>query len=175
MITKKKYVFDLDNTLVYTNLLNNDSYNYALSILGLSQIYNVERITREIVFMKYPNISMSVRNEILRLKQKHFKKNLHRTSLNKMLIKLLLMQKKEDCILWTSASRSRTLNILKFYDIEREFISIIFGKKDNINFELEKIYNVLECKLEQITFYEDDKEVIKKLVEVGANVIEVQL
>ena len=173
MIMEKKYVFDLDNTLVYTNSLNNDSYNYALSILGLPGIDNIERITREIVFTKYPNISMTVRNEILKIKQEYFKNNLHRTVLNNILLKSLIMQKKEDCMLWTSANSDRVIEILKFYDIEKEFIGIIFGKKQNIDLELEKIYKMLKCKLEQITFYEDNKEVIRKLLELGANVIEI--
>ena len=173
MIMEKKYVFDLDNTLVYTNSLNNDSYNYALNTLGLPEIDNIERITREIVFAKYPNISMAVKNEILIIKQEYFKNNLHKTAPNNILLKSLTMQKKEDCMLWTSANSDRVMEILKFYDIEKEFIGVIFGNKQNIDLELEKIYKILKCKLEQITFYEDNKEVIRKLLELGANVIEI--
>ena len=49
----KKYVFDLDNTLVYSNSLNNESYNYALRLLGKSYLTEIKRITRNVVFQKY--------------------------------------------------------------------------------------------------------------------------
>lgn len=171
MMIEQKYVFDLDNTLVYTDILNNDSYNYALNILGLPEINNVKRITREVVFVKYPYISMTLRNDILELKQDYFKKNLHVTVPNNTLLKLLLMQKKANCILWTSANSNRVKETLKYYDIEEEFISVIFSKKQNIDLELEKIYKIFKCKLEQIIFYEDNKEIIKRLLELGANVV----
>lgn len=173
MIVGKKYVFDLDNTLVYTNSLNNDSYNYALSMLGLPKIYNIERITRETIFTRYPNISVDLRNEILETKQEYFKKNLDRTVLNSILLKLLLAQKKEDCLLWTSATEDRAMEILRFYGIEKEFIGMIFGEKENMYLELERICKILKCKLEQIIFYEDNEQVIIKLLDLGVNVVKV--
>ena len=41
-----KYVFDLDDTLVATTALNNDSYNYALEKHGYLRITTRHRITR---------------------------------------------------------------------------------------------------------------------------------
>ena len=170
---EKKYVFDLDNTLVYTNLLNNDSYNYALSTAGLPRIDNIERITRQVVFEKCPNMSRTVRNEILRVKQEYFKKNLHTIVPNTTLLKMLALQKKEDCILWTSADCKRVKEVLRFYDLEEEFVGVIFGEKQNIALELEEICKIFKCKLGQIIFYEDNKEVIRKLIELKANVVEI--
>lgn len=72
MITMKRYVFDLDNTLIYTDSLNNDSYNYALSLQGLAPINDCKRITRDIVFKKYPNLNNVQKNKIIELKQEYF-------------------------------------------------------------------------------------------------------
>ena len=65
------YVFDLDNTLVFTDALNNEAYNFILKKFGLSEIQNVERITREVVFQKYPEVE-KWKDEIIVLKQKFF-------------------------------------------------------------------------------------------------------
>lgn len=50
MITMKRHVFDLDNTLIYTDLLNNDSYNYALNLLGLATIVDCKGLL-EMLFL----------------------------------------------------------------------------------------------------------------------------
>ena len=72
------YVFDLDNTLVFTDALNNEAYNFVLKKFGLSEIRNVERITREVVFQKYPEVE-KWKDEIIALKQNFFLNNLERT------------------------------------------------------------------------------------------------
>jgi len=78
----KRYIFDLDNTLVYTDSLNNDSYNYALKKLGLASINDCKRITRDVILSKYPELNSFQKNEIIELKQKYFMNNLKRTSPN---------------------------------------------------------------------------------------------
>jgi len=69
MITMMRHVFDLDNTLIYTDSLNNDSYNYALKKLGLATINDCKRITRDVILSKYPEINSFQKNEIIELKQ----------------------------------------------------------------------------------------------------------
>ena len=80
LLDAKKYVFDLDNTLVYTNSLNNESYNYALRLLGKSYLTEIKRITRNVVFQKY-NLSVDEKKRLIEYKQNYFLKN----------IKLLIM------------------------------------------------------------------------------------
>lgn len=70
----KCYVFDLDNTLVFTDVLNNEAYNFVLKKFGLSEIRYVDRITREIIFQKYPCIE-KLKDEITALKQFFFYKS----------------------------------------------------------------------------------------------------
>lgn len=43
-----KYLFDLDGTLIHSDVLNNDAYNYALEKFGYPQIISPERrLTKE--------------------------------------------------------------------------------------------------------------------------------
>ena len=86
MITKMQNVFDLDNTLIFTDSLNNEAYNYALKQLSFNTIHNYKRITRAVVFDRFPNISNENRNRIFELKQKYFIENLDQTTPNKSMM-----------------------------------------------------------------------------------------
>lgn len=129
MIRMKRYVFDLDNTLIYTDLLNNISYNYALNLLGLSKIENFKRITKQIVFEKYAHLDNEIINKIIEIKKKHYIDNLDCTRPNQLLINFLKEQNNEHCILWTSAEEWRVLAILEYYNIKSKFKKIIFSEK----------------------------------------------
>lgn len=72
-----KHIFDLDNTLVYTNEANNDAYNMALIQFGMKPIEGVERITREIVFEKYSNLTDLQRYQIVKKSKNYFRWKKH--------------------------------------------------------------------------------------------------
>jgi len=165
----KRFVFDLDNTLIYTDLLNNGSYNYALKEFGLGIINDSRRITRNIVFEKYANLDDDQKNQIIELKQYYFVNSLYATIPNINLLNLLRFQKIEHCILWTSADKIRVNAILNYYGICKSFKEIIFSDKINVLEDMEIICKTFECKLEQITFYEDNKRVVKELKILKAN------
>lgn len=171
MITR--YVFDLDNTLIYTNLLNNNSYNYALILQGLAPIFDCERITRDIVFMKYPHMNHEQKKEILKLKQEFFINNIQDTEPNKQLLKILKYQNTDYCVLWTSADEARVQALLIYYIINNAFKKIIFSSKINVLQDIEKMCELFGCKSEQLVFYEDNGEAIKKLQQLTLNVISV--
>lgn len=167
----QKYVFDLDNTLIYTDRLNNDSYNYALKCQGLSPINGKQRLTREIVFRNYSNITDLQKSEIINLKYEYFINNLHITEVNECLVKLLKSQEKNDCILWTSAEDKRVRALLGYYNMNNLFKDIIFSSKTDILNDVEKICELYSCKLNQLLFYDDNLRVIKELELLNLNAI----
>lgn len=173
MIITKKYVFDLDNTLIYTDYLNNDSYNYALKYYGLSPINNYKRITRDIVFKNYSHINNIQKDEILKLKKEYFINNIHMTSANDSLIRILKSLNRNNCILWTSADKTRVKALLEYYRINRLFKNIFFSNKVDVVHDIKKICKLHECKLEQLFFYEDNLKLIKELEKLKLNVISI--
>ena len=168
-----RIVFDLDNTLIYTDLLNNDSYNYALSQQGLPLIKDCVRITRDIVFVNYPHLNNKQKKEILRSKQEFFVNNIQRTKPNISLLKVLQFQNAEYCFLWTSAEEIRVQALLEYYNINNAFKKILYSDKINVVQDIEKLCELCECKSEQLTIYEDNYAVIKKLRQLKLNVISV--
>lgn len=173
MTTMKRHVFDLDNTLVYTNLLNNASYNYALSLLGLATIVDCKRITRKVVFNRYPDLNSMQKNKIIELKQEYFINNLKETIPNKPLIQLLKSRSEERCILWTSADKTRVLSLLKYYKINNAFKEVLFSSKFELTEDIVKICELLECGIEHLVFYENNQRVIRDLQRLNLNVISV--
>lgn len=170
-----KYVFDLDNTLVYTDSLNNDSYNYALNRLGLTPINNCKRITRKIVFEKFTNLNDIQKNQIIELKQQYFINNLQKTVPNTALLQTLKTKNAESCLLWTSAYKTRVLAILEYYQICNEFKMLLFSNKVNVLQDVEKICALLQCRHEDLIFYEDNQKVIHELQRIKLKVIPVEI
>lgn len=168
-----RYIFDLDNTLIYTNILNNNSYNYALQQQGLEPILDYERITRDIVFIKYPHLNNELKNKIIELKQEFFVNNIQDTRPNKTLFKTLKSHNNDYCVLWTSADEARVQALLEYYIISDDFKKILFSKKSNVLQDVERICELFGCKSEQLVFYEDNWETIKKLQEFNLKIISV--
>ncbi|WP_294166841.1 HAD family hydrolase [uncultured Clostridium sp.] len=173
MIIIKKYVFDLDNTLIYTDFLNNEAYNYALKCIGLQPMDNYKRVTREIVFKKYPNIRKIQENKILELKKEYFINNMQLAKLNGLLIEMLKSLNRNDCILWTSADETRTRAILKYYNMTSLFKCMVFSSKKNVMNDIEEICKLHECNLNQLVIYEDNLRLIDELKKLKLNVVEV--
>lgn len=170
-LTMNRYVFDLDNTLVHTNLLNNNSYNYALNQLDLEPIYNCRRITRDVVFMKYPQLNDNQKKKIVEIKQEFFITNIKDTKPNKPLLKILKSQNVDHCLLWTSADKTRVNALLEYYKLFDAFKKILFSSKINVLQDIEKICRLFGCGPRQLVFYEDNLRTIEDINELNLNVI----
>ncbi len=161
-----KYVFDLDNTLVFTDELNSEAYNYALSILGKERIKNVGRITRDIVCSRY-DLTNQEKKILVEIKQKYFIDNIDKTKANADLINLLSSLKSSECILWTSAEECRVNAILNHFNLTNVFSYVFYSKKTDIKYDLEKICQYFQCTKSQLKFYENDGNLINELKKSG--------
>lgn len=169
-----RYVFDLDNTLVMTDELNNSSYNYALTQLGMHPIKTHTRITRDIVFAKYPNLADFQKNKIIAIKQSYFINHINLTSLNTSLITLLRSKEAAHCILWTSADKKRVSALLKYYDLEKRFLKIVYSKKQMICKDINKICEIFNCSSASLLLFDNDIKVVKMLKEAGLRVFRLE-
>lgn len=167
----KKYIFDLDNTLVYTNKLNNIAYNYALKKYGFKKINSNNRITREIIIKSDNKFQKNELENIIKTKQEYFLKNIKQTKLNKKLFEILVSKKKENCVLWTAAEKIRVISILKFYKLENLFHFILFSNKTNLKKDINILLEKLECELKDLNFYEDELCIINELKTMKLNIL----
>ncbi len=159
----KKYIFDLDNTLVFTDKLNTKAYNFALNKVGLACITNVKRITKDTVREKFPQISNISINKIVKIKQKYFRKHIAIATLNENVVKELFVKDARDCFLWSSAEKRRVKFMLKHYCLKKYFYKIIFSDKKDISRDIVRITQLANCCNEDLTFYENDEKIIEEL------------
>ena len=159
----KRYVFDLDNTLVMTDNLNNIAYNFALSYMGFKPIFGIQRITRKDIFSIMPSLTISQKKQIIELKQNYFMSNIKDTVLNIEICSLLKSFDSNHCILWTSAEMNRTMALLDFYCLDKSFKTVYYSDKRDIEYDVLKICNIFSCNLSQLIFYDDNEDVIKKI------------
>lgn len=160
------YLFDMDGTIVFTDELNNESYNFALLAYNLKPIINEKRITRKIVKKYYPYIEKQKIDVIIDKKQRYFIENIRKIRVNNCLLDIV-RSLGNNCILWTSSDRKRALHICNFLKIRDMFSLIIFSDKKNLYRDISKICKRLTCTCEQLVVFENDANIVHDLKKHG--------
>lgn len=168
------FVFDLDNTLIMTDALNNDSYNFALVELGLRPITDCVRITKHIAFERYSTLEHDRREELVALKKKYFKNNIYETRPNTTLIELVKGKLPDQCVLWTSAEPDRVKHLLEYYQLSHCFATIVHSSKAKIDEDIVKICRRVNGYPEQLIFFEDNEGIVHSLSALNQRVITVK-
>ena len=163
------YLFDMDGTLFFTDELNNESYNHALSANSFEPIRNQKRITREVVKKNYPEISEQDIAELIRQKQDYFIRNIKKVEINNALFGILQRIGKDKCVLWTSADRERTESIVNEFGLQYLFCKILHSDKTDISLEVQNICLELSCSCEQLSAFENDSAVVEELGKNGVS------
>ena len=168
------HILDIDNTLFFTNDLNNKAYIFALSSLGLKALTPCKRITRTVVASWYPSLTNTEMNDIIGMKQTYVSENLHLISINVDLHQLLREVGPNMVGLWTAADPIRIKKILDHNNITN-YTCIRFSDKsqDDICHGIQEFCHVFHCEKDQLCFYEDDKNVISLLQSHNVQVVEV--
>lgn len=147
-------VFDLDNTLVFTDRLNNESYNFALAEIGKERMDGIERITRNIVYSIY-DLTDDEKHRLIKMKQEYFVNNISKIELNDYLISKLRKLDSSKCVLWTRAEKVRAEAILKYLHIDDCFAKVFYSHKDYLESDIKTICSFFNCKKEDLIFYDD--------------------
>lgn len=147
------YIVDLDDTLVSSTSLNNDSYNFALEQCNFERLSTSARITRE----KLNFIDNATLKSIIQLKQNYFSQQWLscRVVLNKLLIDKLLVNKKGNCYLWTKANKDRAYKIVDYCKLDNYFKDIIFDNKLTFETSMQKLRQITNSN--QFIIYENNK------------------
>lgn len=163
-----KQIFDLDNTLVFTDELNSEAYNYALVLNGKEPIYDVKRLTREVIFSRF-KLTETEKVDVVKIKQNYFLDHIEKIKKNDNLFKLLIDIKPDDCILWTSAEKCRVEAMLNYLKSKDSFSWIYYSAKTNIKEDLKNISQFFKCSKSQLKFYENDSNILNQLNLFGIN------
>lgn len=165
---KPEYIllFDLDGTLVDTDVANNSVYRYAIKeVVGedTSALDNVKRITRKVI-----KEQLSITNEqferIVDIKRRCFHYNLTLTSLLDTFFLLSKHYQKTKCYIVTSAERRRADEIINFYGLRQYVEDVIcttsVDKYENISIKL-------NTPADKIILFENDENAISSAIANG--------
>lgn len=152
-----KYIFDLDNTLVFTDALNTEAYNFALRALGKGELTGIGRITRDKVFARIA-LDGAEKERLIALKRDYFRRHLEKVQPNRPLMRILFSRAPSDCMLWTSAERSRVEELLCYFGLKERFGEIFFSPKQEIGRDIEEICRRMKCLRSQCIFFENNEE-----------------
>ncbi|MBQ9114670.1 MAG: HAD hydrolase-like protein [Clostridia bacterium] len=156
----KKYIVDLDNTLVFTNRLNNEAYNYALYKIGKRKIKSTGRITRQEVFRSV-DLTEKEKEKLVKIKQDYFINNLDKIEVNQKLLALLEKAGRENSVLWTRAEPTRVKPILLYYDLRNKFSYIYYSEKKELQKDMDHICTIVGCDNKELIIFDDELNAIK--------------
>ena len=126
------FVFDLDNTLVETNMANNLSYMDAIKDVlntNISWDFNL-RFTRDNLYSQFPSLSQGQYDYIIKVKNERFYAHMSETTLNKNLYRVLGMLHDNGCstILLTNCHKARALSVCDYHDMSQFFTEKYFAE-----------------------------------------------
>lgn len=160
---KHYFVFDLDNTLVKTNLANNNSYKEAIrAVLDVDvKMKSHVRFTRKRLSTLFSHISPSVLSHIIELKENLFEEHLSETVLNSQLVKCLVLLNKNGCetILLTESRQIRAQQVCDFHDLGRFFCQKYYLEDYHNEIKYQFLYSKGIPRHSVILFENEQKEI----------------
>ena len=154
------HIIDIDNTLIYTDVLNTKGYLHGLASKGLAPLETVQRITRDSIRAWYPELSETEIGEIVAAKQQYVNDHVQVSRLNDSIAEVLATQGVSQCALWTAAHPKRIQALLDFHGITGyKHIKSVEDVKEAILY----FCHVFSCQPCELCFYEDNHDVIREL------------
>lgn len=140
--------FDMDGTLIDTNLSNFLSYKKAIhSVTKLDRelTYNpTKRFNRSNLKNVVPNLSETEYERIIQEKEKYYKDFLHETKLNTEIIDILSKYSKTNkTVLVTNCREERALTTLNYFGLTNKFSNIFFRQFTDNDEKINKFENAI--------------------------------
>lgn len=158
------HIIDIDNTLIYTDVLNTKGYLHGLASKGLEPLETVQRITRDSIHAWYPELSVTDLGEIVAAKQKYVQDHMQLSRLNDAIAEVLAEQGASKCALWTAAHPKRIHALLDFHGVTG-YTQIRYSSKsaDDVKQAIQYFCHIFSCQPCELCFYEDNHDVIREL------------
>jgi beta-phosphoglucomutase len=167
--------FDMDETLIDTNIANFLSYKKAIQTFIQSDLdleYNPEqRFNRGVLKKTIPNLSDEVYNNIIQEKERLYQDYLPEMKLNKNVADILFKYStRNKTVLVTNCRKDRALLTLNHFGLTDRFNSIFFRNINDNETKENKFKNAitsLDISPDSIIVFENEKEEIADAIEAG--------
>ena len=164
------YIFDLDNTLIYSDAANNLAYKEAVrNVVNSDLQIDGGRITRSDIAARFPNMSAALLSKIIAAKERLYPQFFDRTLLNPALLNILkhLAANQKRTILLTYGGQNRVAQLLEYYGIGKYFSEKYFkedfGKISKYKFATD----VLALNSQKIVLFENETDGQREAVRDG--------
>lgn len=169
LMQKKYFIFDLDNTLVRTNLANNNSYRDAIyAVTSVNVQIRRARFTRADLPVLLPYLSDIQIDEIIKLKESFYYNHIQETELNGQLVKCLRLLKEagNETLLLTESHKLRAQQICDYYALT-QFFNNQYYREDFGTSSKYRYLETLDIPFESIVLFENEHSEIRKAIHCG--------
>lgn len=171
--------FDMDGTLVNTDLANFLSYKKAVISVTQSDhnlTYNPnERFNRSNLKNAVPNLTESEYEKIIQEKEEYYNDFIHETKLNTEIADILFKYSKTNkTVLVTNCRKDRAMTTLKHFELEDKFSNIFFREFNDNNKKVNKFQNaisILGVPPNFVIVFENEKVEIADAKQAGIEII----
>ena len=169
--------FDMDGTLVDTNLANFLSYKKAIQSVTKSEgdltYFANQRLNRSLLRNVMPNLTETEYKRIIQEKELNYKGLLHETKLNKTVMDILFKYSKTNkTVLVTNCRRDRALTTLNYFGLTGTFSNIFFRVYGENQKKINKYVNAISrlgISASSIIVFENERPEINDAIIAGIN------
>lgn len=171
--------FDMDGTLIDTDLANFLSYKKAINSVTKSDnnlTYNPDkRFNRSNLKNAVPNLTESEYEKIIREKEEYYNDFIHETKLNTEIADILIKYSKTNkTILVTNCRKDRAMTTLKHFELDDKFSNIFcreFGDNNKKVNKFQKAISKLGVPPNLVIAFENEESEIADAKNAGISII----
>lgn len=171
-------LFDMDGTLVDTDLANFLSYKEAIqSVIQIEkeiQFIPNERFNRATLKKVVPNLTEEELGRIVQQKEENYRENINKTILNKSLADILIHYfKTNKTILVTNCREDRAILTLDYYNLTDKFSHLFFRQISDNDKRINKYKNAikeLSLTAQNVIAFENEKSEIEDAIIAGISI-----